>query len=285
MDRFFIVSQIQDPLFGLVDHIPPSAQKKVGRLDQVCSGVFVGGGQVGSTDVFVNGMHISLATPWIFRANFFPGVGRQVSEIRYTLGQILQLSSVQGISEFSTTEDQVDIMMGNVVVDQMMRHGAKGGNAGSGADEKQVAVDEIGQCKYTLWSAQCQGGAYLYVFEQPGGAQPSFKPDDHQFEDVGSVGPAGDGVAPPAFVGFFVDGQIERNELSRLKIELLEFLDPNPEPPGGRGFILPPDYGSGAPGLQSHQRRFESKIRRIKDPFENSGAVNGSYLCAAHGAC
>lgn len=154
--------------------------------------------------------------------------------------------------------------MWNMVVDQMMCHGAKGGNAGSGADEKQVAVDAIGECKYALWTAERQRAAYLYVFKQPSRAQAAFQQDDHQLEDVGSVGPAGYGVAPPAFVGFFVDGQIERDELSGLKIETLEFVDPDPEPPGGGGFVLPPDYGTGTPGLQGHQRRFDSKIRRIK---------------------
>ncbi len=45
----------------------------------------------------------------------------------------------------------------------------------------------------------------------------------YQFEDIAAVGHRGYAVAAPALVALFVNGQVQRYKLPRLKVERIRF--------------------------------------------------------------
>jgi len=102
------------------------------------------------------------------------------------------------------------------------------------------------------------------MLEQPSGARSTFQQHDYQLKYVGAIGPAGNRIAPPAFVGFFVDGEIEGHELTGLKFEFLQFVHPDPEATRIGRFVLHSNDRSGPPGLWRHGTCFVERYDETK---------------------
>ena len=91
--------------------------------------------------------------------------------------------------------------------------------------EKIFLVIFFIECKDALWSTEGEFSSYFYIIKQPGSTRTSFQQYDHEFNDIRAIGPAGDGITTPSLVWFFVDGKVEGDELTRLKIERLKLGD------------------------------------------------------------
>ena len=100
-----------------------------------------------------------------------------------------------------------------------MRHRAKRRNTGAGTNKKQVAFDRFGQNKYTLRSSQRQFMPYFHLIKKIGGAGATFQQNDHQFKNIGAIGPGSNGITAPPLSGFFMNRQVERYKLAGFEIE------------------------------------------------------------------
>ena len=65
----------------------------------------------------------------------------------------------------TASEDEINVLMGYVLVKDMMRHAAEGGYARTGTDKIQVFFNGFGQGKYSLGTSEYQLAAYFHLLE------------------------------------------------------------------------------------------------------------------------
>lgn len=134
----------------------------------------------------------------------------------------------------------------------MMEHAPERGDAGSRTDQEEILIQRVRKGEYALGTAEKQFSPYRVMFENIGGAQASRSEYDHQFENIGPVGPAGDGITAPSLPWLFVNGEVQGHELAWLKIEAAELWHLDPVTARVVGFIHDPGDFACSPGLSSH---------------------------------
>ena len=151
------------------------------------------------------------------------------------------------------SEDEIDMLIGRSVADGILDHAPEWRDAGAGTDqEKILLLGFFVQCEDTLRAAEGHFRSDLEFLPHVIGAQSLRIQHDDEFEFVRPVGSGGDGVTAPAFVGFFVDREVEGHELSGDEIKVLEFRNTEPESEGIGRFFFDARHHCGAPGLCCH---------------------------------
>jgi hypothetical protein len=173
--------------------------------------------------------------------------------------------AIQAVHGFTAAENEVNMLVGNLVVKYMMRHCTEGRYAGSRTYKKQVAVYRRRKHKHALRTPQGQRGSNRYLVEQVGGAQASFQQNDHQLNYIRIIGPGSDGVTSPAFVGLLMDGQVKGYELAGGEIEFFQFRYLYPEPARTGGFIFNAYNGTCSPWLQHKKKFFQVSNKKKED--------------------
>lgn len=133
---------------------------------------------------------------------------------RHSVGEGFEFGAVQAILEMAAAEDEVDVFMRDIVFRQIVHHRSERGDPCAGTDKEKLFVDGIGQGENALWSTQRQFAAGFDFIEEIGSACAAFEQDDDELDDITSIWPGCDGIAAPALVGLFVNGQIEGDELA-----------------------------------------------------------------------
>lgn len=238
-----VIAEGDDAFLGFGDHVLPAAEKKVCRLFP-------------AQQLFIDGMHI--APPPL---PGFPGQGRQVMEIVQLLIQGDHFLVVQQVFLGTGAGDQVcRVVQAFARRPDVADHGSERRDARAGADKEKVPVLLFRQGKYPQRSPNRHLGADFGLVEEIGGAGTPFQQYDDQFHLVCPVRVRGDRIAAAAPRGLFMNGQVQRDELSWPEVESLQFRQLYKKAPGIVGFLLDAGNNAFVPG-SSHGPDFSGKIR------------------------
>jgi hypothetical protein len=119
----------------------------------------------------------------------------------------------------TAAENEVNVPMGNILKEDMMRHAAEGCNTRTGANKVQIFFDGLGQGEHSLGTAERQFAAYFHLIEQIVGAGSVFEQHNDQLDGIGAIGPGCNGIAAYALIELFMYGQVQGNELTGFEIE------------------------------------------------------------------
>jgi hypothetical protein len=228
MNGFFIVPQRSQSLTRFINHTPPAANKKL------CIGLT-------GTALFIYGMYIAaMAFPG------FAGEHRQVAESRHLVLQRTHIIKIKQVFFFATAKNKVYALIRQLMRPDMVHHAVEGRNAGAGADEKKRFV-ECRQGKVAEWPTQRKLRTHFGFFKKIGGSGAFRRAYNDEFDEVGTVGAAGNGVAAPALVGSLVYGQVKGYKLTRHKIKPVYAFNIDPKLFGIVRVIFYSDDGTGLP--------------------------------------
>ena len=138
--------------------------------------------------------------------------------------QVQQLFKIERIRAFSGAINQVNILVGNIVVVDVLDHRPERRYTGSGANHEDVCGDWICQHEMTLRATNRKGCTDCCLIEKIGCSETTFHEDNDQFKNIGSIWCRCDGIASPALVGLFVNGKILKSNLSSSGICTQNFL-------------------------------------------------------------
>jgi hypothetical protein len=167
-----------------------------------------------------------------------PGKHYIVLKMGIVAGKGFQFGAVQNTVLSAGAEDEVYGGMGNAAVLEVGKHTAKRHNSGSGTDHDNGVMKRLGQDETTFRAFAFQHAARLHFLEEVLRPQAVGAAYYTQFNEVGAIGPGGNGVAAPAVQAFFTNWQIERDELTGAKRKLLQGRNFDPKAPDLRGFVL-----------------------------------------------
>src|ERR1700730_2998344 len=170
-------------------------------------------------------------------------------EVGYRFRQAPEFFVIKQVALMTTSKNQVQIFMGNIVLVNVVKHTPERCDARSCADEEEVFLDWVRQSKNSLGTAESKRGANRYVVEQVIGACSPFQQYDHQFNFICSIWPGCNGITSPSFVRFLMNRKIKRYKLSGIEIQFFHLRNLHPETSGIIGFFFYSCNNCLSPGL------------------------------------
>lgn len=149
MNSLSVVANFLYSLFGLIDHVFPSAKEKL-------SGLSLPG------KMFIDGMHVTAVS-----FPFIAGQSRKVMETRQLFLEGRQFVKIKKVVLFAAAKDQVDLCRkSDPVKAEIIYHAPEWRYPGAGANQEYILLDFFGQRKDTLRTAEGKYTADRNLFKR-----------------------------------------------------------------------------------------------------------------------
>ena len=93
------------------------------------------------------------------------GKNRMVLKARDLILQFFHFFLIKGIGQSPASKDQMDVPVGDMMIQYMMDHGAEGRDACSGAHQKKIFFNRLGQGKESERPPERKFAAQLYFIK------------------------------------------------------------------------------------------------------------------------